>query len=254
MKPDRLRGVLTEMGIVPRYLYRNFRQTERANKEAILRLLRKTRTGAPVRLLDCGCGDGSFTCELMAQVGASLACGIEGQMRLVQLARARGLLAIQSDLNRRLPFADETFDLVHSNQVIEHLMQTDQFVREVWRVLKPGGRLILSTNNLAAWHNIVSLLLGQQPTPAHISGEIVLGNSLAPMHGEAHPDPAESHYRVFAFEALREFLAYYGFREVSYSTVGFYPFPPPWASALCALDRRHGAYLLYAGLKPSVTS
>lgn len=67
------------------------------------------------------------------------------------------------------------FDLVHANQVIEHLYETDLFIKEIYRILKKGGYAIISTPNLAGLHNIVSLILGKQPFPAHVSNEIVLG-------------------------------------------------------------------------------
>ncbi len=46
-----------------------------------------------------------------------------------------------------LPFADESFDCVVSFQVIEHIKRDREFVREVWRVLKPGGCFIVTTPN-----------------------------------------------------------------------------------------------------------
>lgn len=46
-----------------------------------------------------------------------------------------------------LPFEDESFDCVVSFQVIEHIRRDKEFVREVYRVLKPGGRFIVSTPN-----------------------------------------------------------------------------------------------------------
>ncbi len=46
-----------------------------------------------------------------------------------------------------LPFEDECFDCVVSFQVIEHIRRDKEFVSEVWRVLKPGGKFIVSTPN-----------------------------------------------------------------------------------------------------------
>lgn len=238
------------MSIISRYLYRVFRKTERANKDAILQLLRDEQPGQSVRLLDCGCGDASFTAELARKISSAVVFGVEGQTTLTLQSREKEIQVVRADLNANLPFVHDAFDIVHSNQVIEHLTQTDNFFCEIWRVLKPGGRLILSTNNLAAWHNVFSLILGKQPPPAHVSNEIILGNSLDPRYRELHPHPTESHYRIFSFSALRELLSYWGFVEIRYFTTGYYPFPPRLAAGFCAIDRWHGAFLIYDGIKP----
>lgn len=239
------------MSIISRYLYRVFRKTERANKDAVLHLLRDEQIGQPVKLLDCGCGDASFTAELARKISSAVVFGVEGQTKLTLQSREKGIQIVQADLNAHFPFVHDTFDIVHANQVVEHLIQTDNFFREIWRVLKPGGRLILSTNNLAAWHNVFSLILGKQPPPAHVSGEIILGNSIDPRYRELHPHPTESHYRIFSFTALREFLSYNGFVQVRYFTTGYYPLPPRLAAGFCAIDRWHGAFLIYDGIKPN---
>jgi ubiquinone/menaquinone biosynthesis C-methylase UbiE len=54
----------------------------------------------------------------------------------------------QVDLNKKLPFTDNSFDLVYSRFVIEHLQDPDQTYQEVYRVLKPGGYFIILTPNL----------------------------------------------------------------------------------------------------------
>lgn len=63
------------------------------------------------------------------------------------------------------------------NPVIEHLFDTDNFVSESFRILKPGGYTIVSTVNLASWHNIFALILGYQPFDfANISIKGTIGN------------------------------------------------------------------------------
>ena len=82
--------------------------------------------------------------------------------------------------NDRLPYDDESFDVVCSNQVIEHLARTDNFVSEILRVLRPGGYAVTSTENLASWHNIAALALGWQPfSLSNVSKVLGLGNPLA---------------------------------------------------------------------------
>ena len=139
------------------YLYRLFRQTEEENRQVILKLL-EPRPGA--KLLDLGCYDGEWTLQLAKQVGAAEVSGVEVVPEIAEIARAKGLHVVEADLNGRIPLPDSSFDVIHANQVIEHLHDTDRFASEVCRLLAPGGYAVISTNNLASAHNIVSLLMG----------------------------------------------------------------------------------------------
>src|SRR5262249_51796080 len=82
------------------------------------------------------------------------------------LARARrlGLTVIRAGVDPPgLPFAAESADVVIMSELIEHLVDTDSALDEVFRVLRPGGSLLLSTPNLAAWYNRGLGALGGQP-------------------------------------------------------------------------------------------
>lgn len=127
--------------------------------------------------------------------------------------------------------------------MIEHLGRTDSFVKEIRRVLKPFGYAVISTNNLASWHNVVSLVFGMQPMPCHVSDEVVLGNRFDPGRGRVQ-SAGLTHLRVFSYRALLELLEFHGFTVDVLTTSGYYPFPPPLADLLCRIDPRHGAYLI----------
>ena len=217
-----------------------FAATDRRNRERILELCIAVPGG---RLLDLGCSDGAFTLELAGRIGASELHGVEYVEASAARARERGIDVVSTNLNDPFPYASETFDVVHSNQVIEHLEATDSFLREIRRVLKPSGYAVISTNNLASWHNIASLLLGMQPMPCHVSDEVVLGNRFDPQREHAAAK-GFTHLRVFSYSALRELLEFHGFTVERLVTSGYYPFPPRIADVLCRLDPRHGAYLI----------
>ncbi|MGH8872028.1 MAG: class I SAM-dependent methyltransferase [Acidimicrobiia bacterium] len=226
-----------------RYLVAVFRATERLNRDAIL----ETLSGEKVHsLLDCGCGDGGFTLELARQVGAERVFGVEWDSSRAEAAREKGIAAVRADLNGPLPFDDQVFDVVHSNQVLEHLYSTDTFLRESRRVLKPGGIVILSTNNLSSWHNVVSLILGMQPPPMHVSGEVIAGNTLDPLRGTRHPTVGDSHLRLFSFKGLRELCEYHRYTVKVLKGVGYYPLPPRLSKLATRVDRWHGAFLVAA--------
>ncbi|MBN1811538.1 MAG: class I SAM-dependent methyltransferase [Anaerolineae bacterium] len=195
-----------------------------------------------VSLLDCGCDDGEWTLELGRRIGNARLFGIEIVEERRRLALEKGLDARLGDLNSRFPFSDESMDAVHANQVIEHLADTDKFVGEVWRVLKPNGYAVVCTENLASWHNIFALLLGWQPFSLSNVSEtrFQIGNPLAIHSEEPSVNPQSwQHLRVFAYLGLKDIFAEQGFEVVRCVGSGYYPLP----NLFSKLDPRHAAFL-----------
>ena len=106
---------------------------------------------APQKILDVGCGIGGSTLYLAGKF-ASQATGIT--LSPVQASRAKER-AMDADLPEQtsfevadaldMPFADNSFDLVWSLESGEHMPDKSQFLQECYRVLQPGGKLILAT-------------------------------------------------------------------------------------------------------------
>lgn len=95
------------------------------------------------KLLDAPCGAGVLSASL-GKLGFDVH-GLDIEVHPAQkLDGDRFRLA---DLNAGIPFDDRSFDVVVSVEGIEHLEAPKRFVRELARVLKPGGRLVLSTPN-----------------------------------------------------------------------------------------------------------
>lgn len=96
-------------------------------------------------MLDFGCGSGALVEAVRAaglnMVGADVFYG--GSQDRMRAERA-GLLGsvIFESVNSRLCFPDESFDLVTNNQVMEHVSDLDGTLRELHRVMKPGGTLL----------------------------------------------------------------------------------------------------------------
>lgn len=114
------------------------------------------------RLLDIGCGNGSFSAGFL---GAGFkVTGIDMTGEQIVAARARGLDARVHDLGSGpLPFPDGSFEVAFAGEVIEHIVDTTAFLSEVRRVLTPGGCVVLTTPNLASAENRMRLLLGFYP-------------------------------------------------------------------------------------------
>ena len=104
------------------------------------------------RILDAGCGSGPLAAALHAK-GARVT-GFDVSTAMVALARQR--LGDDADLHVAdlavpLPFADAEFDDVVCSLVLHYLEDWDRPLAELRRVLKPGGRLILSVNHPSAY-------------------------------------------------------------------------------------------------------
>ncbi len=100
---------------------------------------------APRRVLEVGGGPG----ELAARIGDELGCEvvmIDLSPRMVELARARGVDAEVGDA-QALPFQDTSFDCVVAAWMLFHLPDLDAGLGELARVLRPGGRLVATTNS-----------------------------------------------------------------------------------------------------------
>lgn len=106
-----------------------------------------------------------------------------------------------------MPLNDETADLVTAMEVIEHLINPDNMMKEVRRVLRPGGYFLLITPNLASWVNRIIFLLGHQPYNAEVSTVETFGVPLKLWKPSGH-------IRPFTLRVLKEMLAFYGFRII----------------------------------------
>ena len=62
--------------------------------------------------------------------------------------KARGIECLKIDMNAAMPLENESFDYIVCLEGIEHLQNPFQFIRECYRILRLGGRLILSTPNI----------------------------------------------------------------------------------------------------------
>ncbi|MDQ8045401.1 MAG: class I SAM-dependent methyltransferase [Solirubrobacteraceae bacterium] len=220
-------------------LTRVFEATEEANRQAILDALGGVATGP---MLDIGPHKGEFSERVAKRLGITDVHGIELMPEHVDEAASRGITVTLGDVDEGLPFADGQFGVVLANQIIEHVRRTDQFLTEIRRVLRPGGIACVSTNNLGSWHNVISLALGYQPMPMHVSDEVILGNPKNPADGTAHEDAGRTHLRLFTAKALVDLAAHHGLRTVEMKTVGYYPLPPRLAARAVKMDRRHGAF------------
>jgi 2-polyprenyl-3-methyl-5-hydroxy-6-metoxy-1,4-benzoquinol methylase len=125
-------------------------------------------------VLDFGSGTGQFTIRLRDAGRYRSVTGADLYPRADTMPADIGW--VQGDLNDRLPLGDGGFDLIVAAEVIEHLENPRAMCREIFRLLRPGGRVVLSTPNNESWRSIVALIarghfvsFGATSYPAHIT-------------------------------------------------------------------------------------
>jgi ubiquinone/menaquinone biosynthesis C-methylase UbiE len=94
-------------------------------------------------ILDVGCGDGTFARILFN--GVTVDAGVDRDAKEIERARRTGCYEdLRTSEVERLPFDGETFATVYSNCVLEHIPDIETALREIHRVLKPGGALYIT--------------------------------------------------------------------------------------------------------------
>jgi SAM-dependent methyltransferase len=185
---------------------------------------------SPASVVDVGCGDGMAT-DLAARANPGHRfVGLDWSADALRQARSRGLTLVRAEVEPTgLPIASASTDVVIMSELIEHLVDPDTALEEAWRVLRPGGTLLLSTPNLAAWYNRGLLALGIQPLFTEVSLRGVYGRPGSVVAG---------HLRLFTRPALVGLLAARGFGDIQVSGACYHDVPVP----LRPLDRAFSAW------------
>lgn len=163
------------LALDPESYERGFARLTAHTVDPLLNLVSKSRAQ---RLLDVGCGTGVVTAAAIA-LGAEVTA-VDADLDMLELtARRHPHATVRLATLPVLPFADEAFDAVAGNFVINHVPEAPQALEEMHRVLRPGGTLALSW-----WKS-------EEMTATQVFGEAMLAAGL-PWEQPARPfaDPA----------------------------------------------------------------
>lgn len=121
-------------------------------------------------ILDIGCGEGTLMMKFK-EMGADVG-GIDLSKEGVNLCKQRGLKARKMDIvEDKIPWSNE-FDLVIASEVIEHIFDPFIFLRNINKIIKDRGTIVLTTPNFSYYRWIFKYLLNKTPTqiqnPTHI--------------------------------------------------------------------------------------
>jgi ubiquinone/menaquinone biosynthesis C-methylase UbiE len=128
--------------------------TWRTAENSAAYLLPQLRAGQA--LLDVGCGPGTLTADLARRVAPGRAVGIDRAEEVLAQARAHAAReGVRVELAvgdvYALDFRDASFDVVHAHQVLQHLTDPVRALRELRRVLRPGGVVALRDSDYASF-------------------------------------------------------------------------------------------------------
>ena len=185
-------------------------------------------------MLDIPAGNGPI--EREARALGYRVCGLD-------LFPSPGLQGVQADACRPLPFRDASFDVVVSMEGIEHFENQVCFLRECARVLKPGGRLILTTPNVMHLSSrVAGFLTGQRVMKQG------LVNEFSTLRGVVDGRPYHGHAFLIDAIRLRYLLCVAGLKfgglrscSLSYGSAALAPaLPVIWAANRWALSAGRG--------------
>ena len=170
-----------------------------------------------IKILDVGAGQGTDLINVRnAFTDIVELNAIESYLPNVESLNAEGVNVVGIDIERdALPFHDGSIDLIIANQVVEHTKEVFFIFSEFSRVLKEDGVLIIGIPNLAALHNRILLLMGEQPTCIRMPGP---------------------HIRGITKGAFKQFVTTDGYFTVErFLGSSFFPFPPFIARILSSI-------------------
>jgi len=163
-------------------------------QQAVLEALPQLALRAGAQVLDSPCGAGSLTVALKDRNLSAMGIDLEEEAESLL-----GNAFRKCDLEKPLPFADGFFDAVFSIEGIEHLENHFNCIRELKRVLKPGGTLVLTTPNITSIRSRVRFL-----------GSGFFGRDARPLNEAARN--GLHHIGLLTFAELRYALVTSGFR------------------------------------------
>jgi len=158
------------------FLYRKFIRFEVNRYQASYELL----SSGGEKLLDVGCGDGDFIFMVRDKFRECYGVDVSAQRieKAKELPNQEKFHFFECDVDKGLRFPDNFFDAVTCIAVLEHVFNPPNLVKEIHRVLKPGGIFLVQVPNIAWMPYRIQLMFGQLP----LTGGVYLGADWEHLH------------------------------------------------------------------------
>ena len=206
--------------------------------------------------LDLGSGEGKYTKKVAKRIGTKYVYAVDAVKKDITYAKKLRIAAKVVDLNEKLPYRSSTFDVLLSHYSIEHLVNIRSFVRECYRILKPGGYMIVASDNLNSWLNIIAMIFGLQPfSLTRGLSNIPVGNPFAYWTNEETGnfvdrdnkalEGAGSHIKVMSTRAAEDVFMNQGFTVENLKGAGYFPFIGIVSSFLSNVDPYHAHFWIF---------
>lgn len=132
-------------------------QTPKVEKDSRIYIIVNLLDGGN-RLLDVGCGDGRL--GYLTKNKYRKIYGVDISKTALKIAKKRGMITKKVNLNQeKLPYPDRYFDAVTCSDVIEHVLYPINLIKEISRVLRDSGILVISTPNIRYYGHVFDLVV-----------------------------------------------------------------------------------------------
>jgi ubiquinone/menaquinone biosynthesis C-methylase UbiE len=164
------------------------------NEPRIKKMLSLVETNQKV--LDIGCYTGDISLAIKEKGNAVI--GLDCNTEFVKMSKNKGIDARFANFEEKFPIKSNSIDLVFAGEIIEHIYNTEIFLKECNRVLKKNGSLIISTPNINYWVYRLKMLFGKT-----LPYGIEAGNE----------SEFPGHIRYYTFESLIKTTNKFGFKQ-----------------------------------------
>lgn len=176
-----------------------------------------------ITIVDIGSGNGYLMKYIKENCNQKIEFKFIGVDKYVK-EKAFNFQLINQDVEETISLPGNFADIVIAAEIIEHINNTNGFIKEIYRILKKDGEVLLTTPNLSSYFNRLLLFFGYQPYHSEVSNEesgFGLGVIYKILGRSKYGNKTAGHLRLFTLRALKDFIEFHEFKIIQYYPVYF---------------------------------